>query len=102
MSDPVWFEQQTTPDYATQLQPLADLPDNWDGGKPPTEAALKAVGAGPCEAADMEAVFIERGSGCWRCHKNRTLKTCFGPGVHYKGEDLCRPCMKAAKKAVKP
>lgn len=40
---------------------------------------------------------------CEACKKDRPLKRCYGPGLHYKGAELCRPCwkkLKAAGKAV--
>lgn len=40
-------------------------------------------------------------SECQRCHKRRHLKHVSGPGLHPKGEDICRPCNQAAIMAAK-
>lgn len=34
---------------------------------------------------------------CQKCFRDRKLRRCFGPGLHPKGVELCRPCWQIVK-----
>jgi hypothetical protein len=38
---------------------------------------------------------------CDRCGKRRICQDIEGPGLHPKGEHICRPCLKAVKFSFK-
>lgn len=40
-------------------------------------------------------------AACERCGKRRKLKRVHGPGLHWKGVEMCRPCLKALQFAAK-
>jgi len=51
-------------------------------------------------AEDVDRMFPVYRTGCQRCGKDRALKLSFGSGLHYKGEEICRPCSKAVRKGA--